>query len=93
MKNGDALSCTVQGIRPIVQLRWRSNDKDSLLTFVQLEETTTEDGDTFHANLTIKVTFPPKSAQRFSLECLMWGQNAHLFNFSKTVDIIVEDGK
>lgn len=57
-QKGDAISCTVQGMSDIVQLRWRSYGIDSFLTFVKLEEIATEYDDTFNFKLTIKVTFP-----------------------------------
>lgn len=89
----DILRCTVLGIRPEIQLEWRTFRDDSPITFTQQQLTVTQNGDLFDVTLTTGFDLSSTSHDKLTVECRTVGKNAELFNLSTKLDILLVNGK
>ncbi|KAJ8023818.1 Immune-associated nucleotide-binding protein 12 [Holothuria leucospilota] len=86
------LKCSVFGIRPKVHLEWRSlhGHKLSSISFHRPNLTITKKGGTFDVALNTRYRLERRYTNRLTIECIVAGQNANIFNISTKVDLVFE---
>lgn len=88
VQRGGNITCSIYGIRPAVQLQWRSYDKETDIHFNGEHIKTIQNGDTFDISITTSFKITSTIAERLTLQCLTVGKNSELFQFSTKLDIL-----
>ncbi|PIK38582.1 hypothetical protein BSL78_24577 [Apostichopus japonicus] len=73
------LTCSVRGIRPEVELQWRTYGNYPDLSLTELERTSTEKGGIFDISLTTNFKILSAPERGITLECFIVGQNSDVF--------------
>ncbi|XP_071850795.1 uncharacterized protein [Apostichopus japonicus] len=73
------VTCSVLGIRPEVELQWRTYGNYPDLSLTELERTSTEKGGIFDISLTTNFKILSASERGITLECFIVGQNSDVF--------------
>ncbi|KAJ8051154.1 Butyrophilin subfamily 1 member A1 [Holothuria leucospilota] len=83
------LSCTVEAIRPLVQLEWRTVNKDetALITFTNQKLTVKENEETYDVSVITTYSLRDESRRRLMVECKVIG-SSEVFRLSSQVDLL-----
>ncbi|PIK40517.1 hypothetical protein BSL78_22637 [Apostichopus japonicus] len=76
------VTCSVRGIRPKVELQWRTYGNYPALSLTELERTSTEKGGIFDISLTTNFKILSAPERGIILECFIVGQNSDVFESS-----------
>ncbi|XP_071850807.1 uncharacterized protein [Apostichopus japonicus] len=76
------VTCSVRGIRPKVELQWRTYGNYPALSLTELERTSTEKGGIFDISLTTNFKILSAPERGITLECVIVGQNSDVFKSS-----------
>ncbi|PIK37657.1 putative NLR family CARD domain-containing protein 4 [Apostichopus japonicus] len=76
------VTCSVRGIRPEVELQWRTYGNYPDLSLTELERTSTEKGGIFDISLTTNFKILSAPERGITLECFIVGQNSDVFKSS-----------
>lgn len=89
------LKCSVTGIRPEVELQWRTLYAKSVefILFSNQKTTTQSKGETFQIIHTVEYKINKVPDERLTIECLAVGSNAELFKLSTKIDLFVPSGE
>lgn len=88
------MSCTVKAIRPLVQLEWRTVNKDDTtrIAFTNQKLTVTENEETYDVSLITTYSLRDESRRRLAVECRMVG-SSEVFHLSSEVDLLFTSGE
>ncbi|XP_071850822.1 uncharacterized protein [Apostichopus japonicus] len=73
------VTCSVRGIRPEVELQWRTYENYPALSLTEMEKTSTEKGEIFDISLTTNFKILSAPERGITLECFIVGQNSDVF--------------
>lgn len=92
VKREGKLTCTLKGIRPTVQLQWKSLFESSprhSISFLKEETTVHSRGETFDVSITTSYIATTMIGTRMAVECVVVGTKIPQFDFSTKVYLIV----
>lgn len=92
VSNGDYITCSVQGIRPLVELRWSESSHTDTLLFEDQNHFVTETEGVFDVTLTSRIMFPSARTEMITVECSAVRTSAHRFEMSTTtIDLLFDN--
>ncbi|KAJ8051025.1 NLR family CARD domain-containing protein 4 [Holothuria leucospilota] len=88
------LTCKVTGIRPQVQLRWKtfSDDDTPLIDFTKQQLVVTENGDTFSVVLVSEFRVTETSHDKITVECEVVASQEQLLGLAVKMDLLLKKG-
>lgn len=89
-----SLQCTVNGIRPLIKLKWKTfYDRDTAaILFTNQQLTVKDNGDTFDVTLTSTYNLKDESRDRISIECTLMEEDEQLFELTTKLDLMFIEG-
>ncbi|KAJ8051010.1 hypothetical protein HOLleu_04417 [Holothuria leucospilota] len=91
---GGSLTCSVEGIRPQVELQWNAyyENQSNLISFINPQRIIKENGDLFDVTLFVQYRVSEKVPERLTVECGVVSTNDLLSNLSKKMDLLFSTG-
>ncbi|KAJ8031733.1 NLR family CARD domain-containing protein 4 [Holothuria leucospilota] len=85
-----SLQCLVRGIRPLVELQWKTfHDSDAAaISFTNQQLTVKDNGNTFDVTLTSTYNLKDESRDRITVECTLRKEDKPMFDLTSKLDLM-----
>lgn len=93
--NGGSLTCSVTGIRPVVQLKWIivSDLNSSTVSFTDQKVTISKEGNLYNIIMTSKFFIHERKGNKLSLECRIFAENFKVLQSAAKFDLLISGGE
>lgn len=94
-ENEGTVTCTIQGIRPQVNLEWQTSRKEDAkaISFFNDHMTVKDNGETLDVILTSAYIWNDESRHRLTIECTVPSSNGLEFYLTTKIDLLLKKGE